>query len=262
MTEQTAPATEQKNEAVPFALKTILGEKVGMAQIFTEAGQRVPVSVIYAGNCVATGVKSKETDGYDAVQLGCGDKDEKHLTKPLLEQFKKKNLAPMRWLKEFRVADPKKFQVGQKVSVDIFVAGDYVDISGTSKGKGFAGVKKRHGFGGLPTSHGASDKVNSRGSSGGGSGQPQRVLKGTRMAGRMGQDWVTAQKIEVVKIDKENGLILVKGAVPGAAGSFVVVKETSRALKHKRVHVVAKSEKKAAVKKAPAAKPAAKPAKA
>ena len=123
-----------------------------------------------------------------------------------------------------------------------------MDISGTSKGKGFAGVKKRHNFGGLPTSHGASDKVNSRGSSGGGSGQPQRVFKGTRMAGRMGSDWATSQKVEVIKVDKEKELLLVKGAVPGSPGSFVVVQETGRS--RKRIFVQVKSDKKATSKKA------------
>jgi large subunit ribosomal protein L3 len=249
---QAAPQAE-----APFPMKVIMGQKVGMTQIYTEAGHRIPVSVIFAGSCVATQVKSTDTDGYNAVQLGCGEKDEKHSTKAYLAVFKKKNLAPARWLKEFRVGDPKKFQTGQKVKVDIFAEGDYVDISGTSKGKGFAGVKKRHNFGGLPSSHGASDKVNSRGSSGGGSGQPQRVLKGTRMAGRMGSDWVTAMKIEVVKVDKENQLLLVKGAVPGNPGGLVVVRETIKSRKHKIVHAAQKSEKKAAIKKsAPPAKAA------
>lgn len=252
-THEQAAAPAQA-EATPFALKTILGQKVGMTQIYTDAGQRIPVSVIFAGSCRATQVKSVETDGYDAVQLGYGQTDEKHSAKPYLESFKKKNLEPAKWLKEFRVSDPKKFQAGQKVAVDIFSAGDYVDISGTSKGKGFAGVKKRLNFGGLPTSHGASDKVNSRGSSGGGSGQPQRVLKGTGMAGRMGGEWVTAQKIEVVKVDKENQLLLVKGAVPGNPGSLVVVQETVKSRKHKVVHAAAhKAEKKAANAKKPAA---------
>ncbi|OGR83047.1 MAG: 50S ribosomal protein L3 [Elusimicrobia bacterium RIFCSPHIGHO2_01_FULL_64_10] len=134
--------------------------------------------------------------------------------------------------------------------MDIFSAGDYVDVSGISKGKGFAGVMKRHGFSGLPASHGASDKERSRGSSGGGSGEPQRVLKGTRMAGRMGGEWVTIQKLEVVKVDPENGLLLVRGAVPGAPEQIVVVKETTRSRKRVVIHQAAKSTKKAAIKKA------------
>jgi large subunit ribosomal protein L3 len=156
----------------------------------------------------------------------------------------------LKWLREFRVENAEKFRVGQKVPVDIFSPGDYVDVSGISKGKGFAGVMKRHGFHGLPASHGASDKERSRGSSGGGSGQPQRVLKGTRMAGRMGSDWVTIQKIEVVKVDKENELLLVKGAVPGVSRNLIVVRETSKDLKHKSAPVVVKTSKKVAPKKA------------
>lgn len=251
--------TEQKIEAVPFPLKTILGQKVGMTHIFSESGEKVPVSVIFTGSCVATQVKTEENDGYKSVQLGFGECNQKRETKPYLAQFEKKKLAPVKWLKEFKVKETEKFHVGQKVAVDIFIPGDYVDVSGVTKGKGFAGVIKRHGFAGLPTSHGASDKVRSRGSSGGGSGQPQRVFKGTGMAGRMGSDWVTVQNLEVVKVDKDNQLILVKGAIPGVSQGFVVVKETSKALKHKRAPVVAKSTKKAAaVKKAPAKAPPAK----
>ena len=179
---------EEKTSKETFPLKAILGQKVGMTQIFSPSGVRIPVTVIFTGTCAATGVKTKESDGYDAVQLGLGECREKSLRQPYLNQFKKKNIPPLKWLKEFRVANPEKFQVGQKVPLDIFSAGDYVDVSGVSKGKGFAGVMKRHGFHGLPASHGASDKERSPGSSGGGSGQPQRVLKGHRMAGRMGGD--------------------------------------------------------------------------
>ena len=247
---------EQPKGEVSFPLKAILGEKVGMTQIFTETGQCVPVSVIFTGGCVTTGVRTQETDGYTAVQLGVGEVKEKSLSKPYIAQFKKVNVAPTRWLKEFKVPNPEKFQIGQKVPIS-FIPGDFVDVSAVSKGKGFAGVMKRHGFHGLPASHGASDKERSRGSSGGGSGQPQRVLKGTRMAGRMGSDWVTVMSLEVMKVDAENGLLLLKGAVPGTAQRMVIIKETSRPLKHKRPIVIAKSAKKAAnVAKKPA-KPAA-----
>ena len=249
--------TEQPKGEVSFPLKAMLGEKVGMTQIFTETGQCVPVSVIFTGGCVTTGVRTRDVDGYTAVQLGVGECREKGLAKSYIAQFKKVNVAPTRWLKEFRVSNPEKFQVGQKVPI-VFTPGDFVDVSGVSKGKGFAGVMKRHGFHGLPASHGASDKERSRGSSGGGSGQPQRVLKGTRMAGRMGSDWVTVMNLEVVKVDAENGLLLIKGAVPGNAQRMVIIKETSRPLKHKRPPVAVKSKKAAAPKKA--AKPAAAPA--
>ena len=257
---ETQTIDQEKPSQIVFPLKVILGQKVGMTHIFTDHGQFVPVTVIFTGGCTSTYVRTPEKDGYGAVQLGMGEVKEKNQTKPILEHFKKLNLTPKRWLKEFRVADASKFQVGQSVTPDVFKPGDFVDVSGISKGKGFAGVMKRHNFSGLPASHGASDKERSPGSSGGGSGQPQRVLKGTHMAGRMGSDWVTIQKMEVVKVDKENDLILVKGPVPGTAQGLVIVKETVKHIKHKRaVQAPAKSTKKAAVKKAPA-KPGAAPA--
>lgn len=259
-------ATEQKQEQpkfdpASFPLKAIMGRKVGMTQIFSEAGQRIPLSVVYTGACQVTQLRNAERDGYHAVQLGLGEVKEKNLSKPYLQQFKKVNANPQRWLKEFRVVDSAKFQIGQKVPLEVFTAGDYVDVSGTSKGKGFAGVMKRHNFRGLTASHGASDKVRARGSSGGGSGQPQRVFKGTGMAGRMGQDWITTQKIEIVKVDKDNELLLLRGALPGSVGSMVVVRETIKALKHKRALIAQKTSvkktanvaKKAAPSKAPAA---------
>lgn len=267
--EQTVNTETKKEETAPvkaafdpasFPLRAILGKKVGMTQIFSDSGQRIPVSVISASSCALTQVKTEKTDGYNAVQIGIGECKEKNLNKPYSEIFKKKNISPLKYLKEFRVKDPQKFQLGQKLSVEIFSAGDFVDISGTSKGKGFAGVMKRHNFAGLTESHGASDKVRSRGSSGGCSGSGQKVWKGTKMAGRMGSDWITTQKIEIVKVDKENELLLVKGSVPGTSGSFVVVKETSKNTKHKRVPIAPKaSTKKAAVaakKPAPKAAPA------
>ncbi len=263
MTEQAAEQKQEQAKFDPatFPLKAIMGRKVGMTQIFSETGQRIPLSAVYTGSCQVTQVKSAESDGYTAVQLGVGEIKEKNLPKSYVQHFKKHNAAVSRWLKEFRVKDPSKFAVGQKVPLDIFIPGDYVDVSGTSKGKGFAGVMKRHNFSGLPTSHGASDKVRSRGSSGGGSGQPQRVFKGTGMAGRMGQDWITTHKIEIVKVDKENEMLLLKGALPGSVGSMVVIKETIKALKHKRALIAQKTSvkkaanvaKKAAPSKAPAA---------
>lgn len=222
----------EENPLPPFTMKVILGQKVGMTQIFNEKGERIPVTVIYAGNCRSTDVKTVERDGYSAVQLGYGEKNEKKLTLPYKGIFAPKKLKPAYWVKEFRVADPKPFQVGQKVPVSVFSAGDYVDVSGTSKGKGFAGVMKRHGFSGLPASHGASDKERSGGSSGGGSGQGQRVLKGTRMAGHAGAEWVTTQKLEVVKVDPEQEILVLQGAVPGVSRGYVVVKETIKVKKH------------------------------
>ncbi len=238
---------EQKSAPAPFPLKAILGQKVGMTLIFTEGGQQVPVSVIYTGTCLTTELKTKARDGYEAVQLGLGEVKEKSVNKPDMARFQKNNVQPRRWLKEFRVPDSSKFQIGQKVTLDMFTVGDYVDVAGISKGKGFAGVMKRHGFSGLPASHGASDKERSPGSSGGGSGQPQRVLKGTRMAGRMGSAWITTQNLEIIKLDKENDLLLVKGAVPGVSEQIVIIQETTKPLKHKRPPMAAaKSAKKTA----------------
>src|SRR3990167_5176992 len=235
----------QNFDPASFPLKTLLGIKAGMTQIYSESGVAIPVSVIAAGSSMITRIKTPSKDGYSGVQLGVGECKEKNLTKSYLGQFKKNSLVALRWLKEFKVNENEleKFKMGQKVPVEIFSAGDYVDVSGISKGKGFAGVMKRHGFSGLPASHGASDKERSRGSSGGGSGEPQRVLKGTRMAGRMGGEWVTIQKLEVVKVDPENGLLLVRGAVPGAPEQIVVVKETTRSRKRVVIHQAAKSTK-------------------
>lgn len=260
---ETASAPEQKFDPSSFPIKAILGQKVGMTQIFSTTGQRIPISVISVSGCTLTNLKTTDRDGYCAVQLGIGTVKEKNLTKSYIGQFKKKEIQPVRWLREFRVSNTEKFQVGQKVPIQIFSEGDYVDVSGTSKGKGFAGVMKRHNFRGLPTSHGASDKVRSRGSNAGCSGSGQKVLKGTGMAGRMGSDWITTQKIEIVRIDKENDLLLIKGSVPGNSGSFVVVKETTKSLKHKRAPIAQKaSTKKAAIAaKKPAPKAAAAPKK-
>lgn len=262
MAEEAQTIKVEESPPKPFGLKAILGQKVGMTQIFTDHGQIVPVSVIFTGGCVATAVRTPEKDGYAAVQLGVGDVKEKNLGKALLGQFKKSNVPPKRWLKEFRVKDAAKFEAGQQVKSDVFKPGDYVDVSGVTIGKGFAGVMKRHNFSGLPASHGASDKERSPGSSGGGSGMPQRVLKGTRMAGRLGGAWFTTQKMEVVKVDAENDLILIKGAVPGVAHNLLVVQETSKHIKHKRAAIAQqKSFKKAANVKKEAPKAAAAPAK-
>ncbi len=238
-----AVQTNGENVA-PFPLKVILGQKVGMTQIFNERGENIPVTVVYAGGCRSTNIKTEENDGYSAVQLGYGIKREKSMSKPYQGVFTKRGIPAAEWLKEFRVADSKNLTIGQNVSVNIFSPGDYVDVSGTSKGKGFAGVMKRHGFSGLPMSHGASDKTRSPGSSGGGSGQGQRVLKGTRMAGHMGVCWVTTQKLEIVKVDQENNLLMIKGAIPGVSKGFIVVKETTKARK-KILYVQPKITKKA-----------------
>jgi large subunit ribosomal protein L3 len=229
-------------------LKSIIGTKVGMTQIFDAKGNIVPVTVVSAGPCLVTEVRTKERDGYTAVQLGFGDVKEKALTKPELGQFKKRNLALKRVLKEFRVADTAGFEVGQELKADIFKEGDYVDVAATSKGKGFAGAVKRHNFRGGPTTHGQSDRLRAPGSSG--SQGPQRVLKGSRRPGHMGDELITVQHMRVVSVDPVKNFILLNGSVPGANKGVVVINGTVKKLKHVAApKVVASDKKKVVIKK-------------
>jgi len=197
-------------------MKFIFGTKLGMSQVFNKEGQVIPVTLIEAGPCLVTQVKTKEKDGYQAVQIGFGQK--KKLTKPLLGHLKK--LGQFRWLREFRVEKPE-FKLGDVISVDIFKEGDKVKVSGLSKGKGFAGVVKRYGFKGGPASHGTKHTLRAPGSIG--SSFPERVWKGRKMAGRMGSERVTTKNLEVAKVDKENNLLAIKGAIPGRKGTLVEV---------------------------------------
>lgn len=235
MSEQTTEtsAAESAAKKAPATFRRILGEKVRMTQLFHPKDKQLyDVTVIKAGPCPVLAVKTADgKDGYNAVQLGFGLCKEKNVARAQLGQFKKAGVGPQKWVREFRVADPKGFEVGQVVSLDgIFKAGDYVDVQGTSKGKGFAGVMKRHNFRGLPASHGASDKQRSPGSL-----TSRRalgkVLCGQRMAGRMGGESVTLQKLEVVKVDAAQNLIYIGGAVPGAPGGLVSISETVKAKK-------------------------------
>jgi len=230
-------------------LKSIIGTKVGMTQIFDAKGNIVPVTVVAAGPCTITEVRTKERDGYTAVQMGFGEVKEKALTKPELGQFKKKNLALKKVLKEFRVGDVSAFQVGQDVKADIFKEGDFVDVTGTSKGKGFAGAVKRHNFRGGPTTHGQSDRLRAPGSSG--SQGPQRVLKGSRRPGHMGDETITIQHMRVASVDPEKNVILINGSVPGANKGVVIVSETTKKIKHVAAPKAASAadKKKAAKKK-------------
>ena len=206
-------------------MKFLLGTKLEMTQVFGEDGKVTPVTLIDAGEVVVTQVKTKEKDGYEAIQFGYGKK--KKLTKPLKGHVK--DLGNFRWLREYRAhatTDNEQLttdtKVGDKLDVSVFSEGDKVTLSGTSKGKGFQGVVKRHGFHGMPKTHGT--KKTHRGPGSIGSQFPQHVLKGKRMAGRMGQDRVTRRNVVIVKIDKENNLIAVKGMVPGARGSLVEIR--------------------------------------
>ncbi|MCM6775998.1 50S ribosomal protein L3 [Nocardia sp. CDC159] len=201
----------------------ILGTKLGMTQVFDEKNRVVPVTVVKAGPNVVTQIRTVEKDGYSAVQVAFGAIDPRKVTKPVSGQFAKAGVTPRRHVVEIRVADASKFEVGQEISADVFEEGTYVDVTGTSKGKGYAGTMKRHGFRGQGASHGA-QAVHRRPGSIGGCSTPGRVFKGMRMAGRMGNDRVTTQNLSVHKVDAENGLLLIKGAIPGRKGGVVIVK--------------------------------------
>jgi large subunit ribosomal protein L3 len=203
-------------------MKGILGKKLGMTQIFDDKGEVVPVTVIEAGPCYVTQLKTVDRDGYDAVQLGFEEVKSHRTNKPQLGHLAKNNLPPLRYLREFRAGDHSDLSEGQKLDVSLFETGDRVDVVGTSKGRGFAGVMKRHGFGGGPKTHGQSDRWRAPGAISSGS-TPGRVLKGLRMAGRMGHERVTVQNLEVVLVDPERNLLAVKGAVPGARGGLLII---------------------------------------
>jgi len=204
-------------------VKGVLGEKLGMTQVWDAAGKLVPVTVVQAGPCVVTQVRGAQADGYDAVQIAYGAIDPRKVNKPATGHFDKAGVTPRRHLTEVRTSDAAEYTPGQELAVDIFEAGQYVDVVGTSKGKGFAGVMKRHNFKGVSASHGSHRNHRKPGSIGA-SSTPSRVFKGMRMAGRMGGDRVTVQGLKVHSVDLENNLILVKGAVPGARGRIVFVR--------------------------------------
>ena len=205
----------------------ILGTKLGMTQVFDENNRVVPVTVVQAGPNVVTQVRTAETDGYVAVQLAYGAIDPRKVNKPRSGHFAKAGITPRRHLVELRTADAGEYTVGQEVTAEVFEAGALVDVVGTSRGKGTAGVMKRHGFGGLGASHGTQRKHRSPGSIGG-CATPGRVFKGLRMAGRMGNARVTTQNLKVHRVDAENGLLLLKGAIPGPKGGLVLVKTAAK----------------------------------
>jgi len=202
----------------------IIGKKIGMTSLFNEEGKNIPCTVIQAGPCSVLQVRTEEVDGYSAVQLGFDDKSEKNVGKALAGHFKKAGSAPKAKIVEFH-NEFEDVKLGDEVNVDIFVEGEYVDVTGTSKGKGFQGVVKRHGFGGvMQQTHGQHNRLRAPGSIGAGS-DPSRVFKGLRMAGRMGGEQVTVQNLQVLKVDKEQNLLIVKGAVPGAKNSYVIIRK-------------------------------------
>ncbi|MFN8482837.1 MAG: 50S ribosomal protein L3 [Anaerolineae bacterium] len=212
-------------------MKGILGKKIGMTQIFTERGEAVPVTVIEAGPCWVTQVRTERRDGYSAVQLGFEEVDPKKASRKLTkaELGHLKNVRPLKHLREFRdeVKDGE-YEVGSKLDVSQFAAGDKVDVTGTSKGKGFAGGMKRHNFRGGPKTHGQSDRQRSPGSIGSGT-TPGRVLKGMRMAGHLGDERVTVQNLEIVQVDPERNLLLIRGAVPGAKNGLLMIRQSIKA---------------------------------
>lgn len=206
-------------------MKGMIGKKVGMTQVFDEQGNVVPVTVIQAGPCYVTQVRNNDRDGYIAVQLGFGETKPKRLTKGQLGHLQKNSLPALKYLREFRVQDDSAVDVeeGAEIKVDVFEAGERVDVIGTSKGRGFAGTIKRHGFHRGPKTHGQSDRERSPGSIGM-CATPARTLKGMRMGGRMGNDRVTMQNLEVVRVDPEKNLLAVKGSVPGTNGGIVIIR--------------------------------------
>ena len=207
--------------------KGLLGAKLGMTQIFDENARVVPVTVIQAGPNTVTQVKSPERDGYSAVQLAFGAIDPRRVNKPESGHFAKADVAPRRHLVELRTTDASEYELGQEVTVETFAAGQRIDVTGKTKGKGFAGVMKRHGFHGLRASHGVERKHRSPGSIGA-CATPGRVFRGTRMAGRMGNKRFTVQNLTVQAVDLENNLLLVKGAVPGPKGALILVRTAAK----------------------------------
>lgn len=229
--------------------KAIIGKKIGMTQIFDAEGKVIPVTVIEAGPCVVTQLKTEEKEGYNAVQMGFQDVKEKKLNKPQMGHLKKAGDAVKKYLKEFRFEDCSMFQVGDTIKADMFVEGDYVDVTGISKGKGFAGVIKRWNAGRSPMSHGAGPMHRHQGSMGACS-DPSKIMKGKMMPGHLGNEQVTIQNLDVVKVDAEMNLIAVRGAVPGPKGGIVFLKDT---VKNNRVAqgpaAVSKNPQKASARK-------------
>jgi large subunit ribosomal protein L3 len=207
-------------------LKGLIGKKIGMTQIFDESGAALPVTLIEAGPCYVTQVRLQEKEGYAAVQLGFQEAKPKRLTSGELGHLKKNELPPLRFLREFRSKDTE-YKIGDKLTVEVFGIGERVDVVGTSKGKGFAGVVKRYHFAGGPKTHGASDRLRAPGSNSSGT-TPGRVYKGSRRAGHLGHERVTAQGLKVVLVDAERNLLGVTGAIPGSKGGLVVIQEARK----------------------------------
>jgi large subunit ribosomal protein L3 len=210
-----------------MAMTGILGTKLGMTQVFDETGQVVPVTVVQAGPCVVTAVRTPDNDGYSAVQIGFGEINPRKVTKPVAGLFEKAGVTPRRYVAEIRTEGASEYTLGQEITATLFEKGQRIDVTGKSKGKGFAGVMKRHHFKGLSASHGTQRKHRSPGSIGA-CATPSRVFKGVRMAGRMGAEKTTVQSLTVHAVDSDKNLLLIKGAVPGPRGGLVVVRSAAR----------------------------------
>ena len=208
--------------------KAILGKKIGMTQIFDEKGVAIPVTVIEAGPCTVVQVKTKDADGYEAIQLGFGEVKEKKLIKPMKGHFTKANVTPKKHLSEFRL-DEISYNVGDEIKADIFSVGETVDVTGTSKGKGFQGVIKRHGQSRGPMGHGS--MYHRRPGSMGSTSTPGRVYKGKNLPGHMGHETVTVQNLEIVKVDLDKNVLLIKGSVPGNKGTILKIRNSSKSTK-------------------------------
>jgi large subunit ribosomal protein L3 len=260
MSETVAPATEEKAATPAPSLKAILAQKVGMTRVFDAHGKVIPVTVLQAGPCPVMQIITKEKHGYAALQVAFGEIKEKALNKPYAGIFKKITATPAKWVREIRTDKATSFQVGQALKVDAFAPGDFVDVTGISKGKGFAGAMKRHNFSGGPSTHGQSDRARAPGSSGSNT-YPGRVYKGKRFPGHLGAERVTVQHVEVVEVNPEKDLMLIKGALPGTIQSLLTIHETVKRIKH-RVIPAPEHKKEKKKEAAKAAAPAAAAAKA
>jgi large subunit ribosomal protein L3 len=215
-----------------MATKGLLARKIGMTQVFTDNGELLPVTVLEAGPCVVVGLRAVQKDGYGAVQIGFGEVKEKKLSRPIAGHFKKAGVAARRHLREIRLKGDGSFEVGQALKADLFTAGEWVDVTGTSKGKGFSGQHKRHHFGRGPVTHG-SHNIKQPGSIGS-SSTPSRVYKGMRMAGQLGNAQRTTKHLKIVRVDVDRNLLLINGDVPGHKNSLVLVKDSARQPKGKK----------------------------
>lgn len=245
-TNSNADSATAEKSAAP-AVKAILAQKLGMTQVVRPTGEFVPVTVLQAGPCPILQVKTQEKDGYTALQLGLGSAKEKNTPLAMKGHLKASGSSPVRWVREVRIGKTEGFQAGQQVLVSNFTAGDIVDVSGVNKGKGFAGGMKRHRFSGGPQTHGQSDRWRAPGSLGG--QQPQRVFRGLRGPGHLGAVWTTTQCLEVVSVDVEQNLMLIRGSVPGPNGACITIRQTSRPRSAKKAAAAAAAPKKGGKKK-------------